>query len=155
MTGAFWTKTLWSKLIFFLQFILHCLAGRYLLNTGHFTKHCTTFCIEHCTAHCIVHCTAHIHQTSPIPEGRLTGGGSLNLVDLIVRKVRVERKMGAANSVHSFFPRLYTCFVQAAYPKWFSLLCCCWSFFPQCWDFLSTRKQPMGEPPHTSSLALL
>ena len=29
------------------------------------------------------------------------------------------------------------------------------SYFPLCWAFLSTRTQPMGEPPHTSSIALL
>ena len=39
-----------------------------------------------------------------LQEIRLTGGGSPNLVDLIERKVPVERIMGAANSFHSFNP---------------------------------------------------
>ena len=33
-------------------------------------------------------------------DSRLTGGGSLNLVDLVKRKVPVEWKMGAANRFH-------------------------------------------------------
>ena len=49
-------------------------------------------------------CDIDIHQASPTPESRLTGGGSPNLVDLIERNVPVERKMGAANSFHSFYP---------------------------------------------------
>ena len=39
-----------------------------------------------------------------LQESRLTGGGSPNLVDLVERKVPVERRMGAANSFHSFYP---------------------------------------------------
>ena len=37
-----------------------------------------------------------------LQESRLTGGGSPNLVDLVERKVSVERRMGASNSSHSF-----------------------------------------------------
>ena len=39
-----------------------------------------------------------------LQESRLTGGGSPNLVDLVERKVPVERRMGATNSFHSFYP---------------------------------------------------
>ena len=49
-----------------------------------------------------------------LQESRLTGGGSPNWVDLVERKVPVERKKGATNSFHSFYPWLYTCIVQAA-----------------------------------------
>ena len=44
-----------------------------------------------------------IYQTSPTPESRLNGGSSPNLVDLVERKVPVERKMRAANSFCSFY----------------------------------------------------
>ena len=37
-----------------------------------------------------------------LQERRLTGGGSPNLVDLVERKVPVERKTGATRSFHSF-----------------------------------------------------
>ena len=39
-----------------------------------------------------------------LQESRLSGGGSPNLVDLVERKVPVERKRGAANSFYSFHP---------------------------------------------------
>ena len=50
----------------------------------------------------------HLLTISPT---RLTGGGSPNLVDLVEGIVPVERKMGAANRFHSFYPTQYTCVV--------------------------------------------
>ena len=39
-----------------------------------------------------------------LQESRFTGGGSLNLVDLIEWLDLLERKMGAAYTFHSFYP---------------------------------------------------
>ena len=37
-------------------------------------------------------------------------------------------------------------------PSWSKLvLCCCCSYLPLCWALHSTKTQPTGEPPHTSS----
>ena len=63
-------------------------------------------------------------------------------MDLVEREVPVEREMGAEISFHSFHPRLYTCFQLIQTGSRLLLL-------------LSTRTQAMGEPPHTSSIALL
>ena len=51
-------------------------------------------------------CKDRLPFTKPLllRESRLTSGASPNLVDLIERKVPIERKVGAANSFFSFYP---------------------------------------------------
>ena len=84
-----------------------------------------------------------------LQESRLTGGGSPNRVDLVERKVPVERKMGAANSFHWFSPWLYTCVVQTADTNRF-----CAAVAPTiiCAGLSSLRGHGQWESRHTSAL---
>ena len=86
-----------------------------------------------------------------LQRSRLTGGGSPNLVGLVERKSLQrdlwELQIVPIDFIHDCTLVLYKQLIQTGFG-------CYPSDFTLCRDFLSTRTQILGEPLHTSSIAL-
>ena len=86
-----------------------------------------------------------------LQRSRLTGGGSPNLVGLVERKSLYrdlwELQIVPIDFIHDCTLVLYKQLIQTGFG-------CYPSNFTLSWDFLSTRTRILGEPPHTSSIAL-
>ena len=85
-----------------------------------------------------------------LQRSRLAGSGSPNLVGLVERKSMKrdlwELLIVPIDFIHNCTLVLYKQLIQTGFG--------CYSDFTLCRDFLSTRPQILGEPLHTSTIAL-
>ena len=101
--------------------------------------------------YCSLECFEPITKHPLLQESRLTGGGSPNLVGVVERKALLrdlwELQIVSIIFIHYCTFVLYKQLIQTGFG------CYC-SDFTLCRAFLSMRTQTLGEPPHTSPIAL-